>query len=85
MDYLARYQSLARDLGVESNLRFIGFVPDVRPLLQDFDLLVLPSLQEPFGRSIIEAMAMRTPVIASAVGGIPEILSEGETGLLVEP
>lgn len=54
-------------------------------LLAQIDILVLPSLQEPFGKIVIEAMAMETPVIASRVGGVPEIVADGETGLLVPP
>lgn len=85
VDTLALYRGLAEELGLHDAVRFIGFVPDVRPLLRDFDILVLPSLQEPFGRSIIEAMAIGTPVIASAVGGIPEIFTNERDGLLVAP
>jgi glycosyltransferase involved in cell wall biosynthesis len=84
-DYRARYEELARSLGVHERVHFLGFVADVRPLVRALDVLVLPSLQEPFGRSIIEAMALGTPVIASRVGGIPEVLDDGDDGLLVPP
>jgi glycosyltransferase involved in cell wall biosynthesis len=85
VDYQARYESLARELGIADRFRFVGFREDVRPAVAEFDMLVLPSLQEPFGRSIIEAMALGTPVVASRVGGIPEIITDGRDGLLVEP
>ncbi|HMI91437.1 MAG TPA: glycosyltransferase family 4 protein, partial [Polyangiales bacterium] len=84
-DYREHYAALARSLGVEARVHFLGFVADVRPLVRALDVLVLPSLQEPFGRSIIEAMALGTPVIASRVGGIPEVLDDGVDGLLVPP
>ena len=54
-------------------------------MVADCDVLVLPSLQEPFGRSVIEAMALGTPVVASRVGGIPEIIDDGVHGLLTRP
>jgi glycosyltransferase involved in cell wall biosynthesis len=84
-DYGARYQALAAELEVADRIRFLGFVDDVRSAVADWDILVLPSTQEPFGRSIIEAMALQTAVIASRVGGIPEIIEDGTHGLLVEP
>jgi glycosyltransferase involved in cell wall biosynthesis len=85
VDYRARYEALCHELGVRQRVHFLGFVPDVRSLVVDVDMLVLPSLQEPFGRSIIEAMALGTPVIATRVGGIPEIIEDGRDGLLVPP
>ena len=63
----------------------VGARSDVPALLAAIDLFVMPSVQEALGTSIIEAMAMRVPVIASNVGGIPELVHDGETGLLVPP
>ncbi|OFW17794.1 MAG: hypothetical protein A3F69_01030 [Acidobacteria bacterium RIFCSPLOWO2_12_FULL_66_10] len=83
--YRARYEALAGDLGIADRFRFVGFHGDVRPIVLDCDVLVLPSLQEPFGRSVIEAMALGTAVIASRVGGIPEIIDHETHGLLVPP
>lgn len=85
VDHRAEYEGLARELGIEGRFRFAGFREDVRGAVVDFDVLVLPSFQEPFGRSIIEAMALGTPVVASRVGGIPEVLTDGQEGLLAEP
>lgn len=81
--YFKQCQELVNDLGLRSRFVFAGFVTEVRPAVADFDILVLPSLQEPFGRSIIEAMALGTVVIASEVGGIPEIIRDGLDGRLV--
>ncbi len=84
-DHRVYYEALARELGIADRVRFVGFMSDVRPAVRDFDILVLPSLQEPFGRSVIEAMALGTPVVASRVGGIPEIIEHEWDGLLVTP
>ncbi|MBC8073913.1 MAG: glycosyltransferase family 4 protein [Deltaproteobacteria bacterium] len=85
VDYGAQYQALAEQLGIADHVHFVGFDPDVRAAVADCDVLALPSLQEPFGRSIIEAMALGTTVLASDVGGIPEIIDHGVHGLLAPP
>jgi glycosyltransferase involved in cell wall biosynthesis len=80
-------EALARSLGLEDRVAFLGSREraDVARLLQDCTLLVLPSRSEPFGIVVAEALACRKPVVASAVGGIPEIIESGRTGVLVEP
>lgn len=70
---------------LEPCVQFWGFRTDIPDILAQLDILVVPSLQEPFGKIIIEAMAMKKPVIASNVGGIPEIMVDGQTGILVPP
>ncbi|HYA10652.1 MAG TPA: glycosyltransferase family 4 protein [Thermoplasmata archaeon] len=78
----------ARALGVSERVRRIGHVPDDRLLAaayHDARALVLPSDYEAFGLVLLEAMGQGTPVIASRVGGIPEIVDDGRTGLLVPP
>jgi glycosyltransferase involved in cell wall biosynthesis len=84
-DYLEECKAEIARLDLQATFHFTGFMKDVRSAVVDFDVLVLPSLQEPFGRSIIEALALGTPVIASRVGGIPEIIDDGRSGLLVPP
>lgn len=71
--------------GIADRLRFLGYRNDVPDLLRLMDIVVLPSLQESFPRVPLEAMAMKVPVVATTVGGIPEAVAEGETGVLVPP
>lgn len=75
----------ARGLGVEEAVRFAGIRNDVPVVLNCFDVFVLPSLWEGFGTAIIEALACGVPVVATEVGGIPEIIEHGADGLLVPP
>jgi glycosyltransferase involved in cell wall biosynthesis len=67
------------------NVRFLGWRSDVASALSALDVFVFPSLNEGMGKAIVEAMAMGKPVIASAVGGIPDLVVHGENGLLVPP
>jgi glycosyltransferase involved in cell wall biosynthesis len=80
----ADFAKRARDGGIAERVHFGGFQKDVRPFLHEFDLFVHPSYAEPFGLSIVEAMAMRKPVIACNTGGVPEIITHGSDGWLVE-
>jgi len=80
----ADFEKRAREGGIADRVHFGGFQKDVRPFLQEFSLFVHPSYGEPFGLSIAEAMAMRKPVIACASGGVPEIITHGRDGLLVQ-
>lgn len=75
----------AAERGLEKHVHVIGWRDDVPELLAHSDLFVLPSHGEHFGRVVIEAMAMAKPVVATASGGVPEIVQDGETGLLVPP
>jgi glycosyltransferase involved in cell wall biosynthesis len=67
------------------NLHVTGWRPDCYEILARMDLLVLPSLSEGVPKVIIEAMALGKPVVATRIGGIPELVQEGKTGLLVAP
>jgi len=78
------YERIAREGGIAERVHFGGFQSDVRPFLHEFDIFVHPSYGEPFGLSIVEAMAMRKPVIACGTGGVPEIITHGKDGWLVE-
>ena len=70
---------------LQGHVKFWGFRPDIPEILAQLDVLVLPSLQEPFGKIVIEAMAVGVAVVASKVGGVPEIVLDGESGLLAPP
>lgn len=73
----------ARD-GVADRLRFTGVRDDVPRLMRAMEVITLPSQYETFGMVIIEAMALGKPVVATRAGGIPEIVQDHETGLLIE-
>jgi glycosyltransferase involved in cell wall biosynthesis len=73
------------ELGIERAVSFLGFRNDVPRVLPLLDLFVLPSLSEGFSVALLEAMSVGVPVIASKVGGNPEIVVSGETGYLVPP
>lgn len=74
-----------RALGLEGIVRFAGWQERIAEHLALFDLFVLPSLGEHFGRVLLEAMAMAKAVVATNAGGVPEIVRDGETGVLVPP
>jgi glycosyltransferase involved in cell wall biosynthesis len=80
----ADFEKLAREGGIADRVHFGGYQKDVRPFLREFDLFVHPSYGEPFGLAIAEAMAMQKPVIACGTGGVPEIITHGVDGRLVE-
>jgi glycosyltransferase involved in cell wall biosynthesis len=76
-------KSYARELGLDQAVHFLGFVSPVQRALEDAAILVVPSIGEGFGMVALEAMERGRPVVASAVGGLPEIVADGETGLVV--
>lgn len=83
--YERTLRSLARTLGVEQAVHFVGFQEEVYSCLAAMDICVHPALMEGFGIAVLEAMAMEKPVVASRVGGIPEVVQHEATGLLVPP
>jgi len=73
---------LAHDLGIQCNVHFLGKQDRVNELLPLADLLLMPSELESFGLAALEAMACKVPAIATRVGGVPELVDDGVTGLL---
>ncbi len=83
--YVAQLKAAAHELGVASRIVWAGHRTDVRRVLAALDLCVLASLEESLPLTILEAMAAGLPIVATAVGGVPECIRPGETGLLVRP
>jgi len=75
----------ASRMGVSEKVRFLGWRDDIHEILPVLDIFVLPSLNEGMGRVLVEAMAASRPIVASKVGGIPDLIFQGENGLLVPP
>lgn len=73
----------ASQIGVKKRVKFLGWRDDIPEIMHILDIFVLPSLNEGMGRVLIEAMAAGKPIIASNVGGIPDLVIQGENGLLV--
>jgi N-acetyl-alpha-D-glucosaminyl L-malate synthase BshA len=76
---------LAHHYGIEGNVRFLGKRDNIDELIGASDLLLLPSATESFGLVALEAMASEVPVVVSRVGGLPEVVTNGREGFLVEP
>jgi glycosyltransferase involved in cell wall biosynthesis len=83
--YVDRLRRLVADVGLEDRISWLGECDDVRELERALDILLLPSQEEPFARAIIEAMALEVPVLATNVGGPPEIIRDGCEGYLLPP
>ena len=76
---------LGRELGISHLVNALGAQEGVIPLLSTADVFLLPSAQESFGLAALEAMACEVPVVASNVGGLPEVIEHGRTGFLHDP
>src|SRR5207249_10888365 len=78
-------EAMAKRLGLEGRVVFTGVRSDVADVLSQVAVSVLPSLSEGVSNTVLESMAAGVPVVATRVGGIPEAIEDGETGLLVPP
>lgn len=81
--YATELEAYARDLGVADAVHLLGFRSDALGIVSELDVLVLPSTIEGMPLVVLEAMALGTPVVATAAGGTPEAVDDGGTGLLV--
>ncbi len=84
-DWVVRLRLRAATLGLSESVRFLGPRAEAAPLLPAFDLILHPSRHEALPRVLIEALFAAVPIVATAVGGIPEVIVSGESGLLVPP
>jgi glycosyltransferase involved in cell wall biosynthesis len=80
--YRKELENLVGTLGLSKNVIFTGFRTDIRRIVSSLDILVNASSSEPFGMTIIEAMALGTPVVATETGGVSEIITDGKDGKL---
>ena len=80
-----KLEALVRKLGLEETVTLLGHQDDIAAIMAASDVFIMPSLGESFANALLEAMALAKPVIATSVGGIPEVVRDGETGWLVPP
>jgi len=83
--YVARLRELVATAGLEDRVSWLGERNDVPHLIRALDVLLLPSHEEPLGRALLEAMALEVPVLATNVGGPPELITDGREGYLLPP
>ncbi len=83
--YVAALRAQVADAGLQQRVSWLGEREDVPEFVRALDVLLLPSWEEPFGRALIEAMALGVPVVATNVGGPPEIVEDGREGYLLPP
>jgi glycosyltransferase involved in cell wall biosynthesis len=84
-EYVNELREYAYNVGVSDHVIFTGFINDPNRLISSLDLLVAPSRVDAFGRTIVEAMLQKTPVLAAKSGGHLNIISEGVNGTFYEP
>jgi glycosyltransferase involved in cell wall biosynthesis len=81
----AALEAMSRQFGLDARVQFLGMRDDVPSILRNLDVFVLPSRTEGLPMALLEAMAAGLPIVATAVGGVPEAIRDGETGILVPP
>ncbi len=84
-ELLEELQGQAAALGIEANVRFPGWRPDVASIMSAFDCFAFPSINEGMGKALVEAMTLEKPVVASRIGGIIDLVNDGVNGFLVPP
>jgi glycosyltransferase involved in cell wall biosynthesis len=84
-EYFEKLKRLRTQLGLDDTVNFVGYRSDIPQILSLFDVFVLPSVAEACPISVLEAMAMERPVVATRVGGVPEQIVDGEHGWIVPP
>ncbi len=84
-DFLPELKRFIEEQSLNNSVNFVGHIRDIPRAMSGLDIAVVPSWEEPFGRVVVEAMASALPVVATQAGGIPEIVSNGESGILIPP
>jgi glycosyltransferase involved in cell wall biosynthesis len=80
-----KLKAAAADAGMTEHVRFLGWIDDLASVFSRWDVFVMPSLEEGFPIAALDAMAAGLPVVATDVGGVPELIEDGKTGRLVPP
>lgn len=80
-----KLEKAVADAGLGEKVKFLGWIDDLKSVLPRWDVFVMPSLEEGFPIAALDAMAAGLPVVATPVGGVPEIIEDGKTGWLVPP
>jgi L-malate glycosyltransferase len=83
--YMRQLKSLIDALDLRENVIFLGERDDIPELIGAMDVLLLPSWEEPFGKAVVEGMAMQVPVVVTSIGGPAEVVRDGVDGLVVPP
>jgi len=84
-EYEKKLKKLAKDLNISHRVYFLGWRNDVPSVMKECDIVILTSITEGFGRVLLEAMCLKKPIIATCVGGIPEVIRDGTEGILIKP
>jgi glycosyltransferase involved in cell wall biosynthesis len=80
-----KLEKTVAEAGLSGQVEFLGWIDDLASILPRWDIFVMPSLEEGFPIAALDAMAAGLPVVATSVGGIPELIEDGKTGLLAPP
>ena len=83
--YTQKLRSILLNEGIIGRVKWLGLRENVQDFMTAFDMLAVPSIEEPLGLVAVEALAAGTPVVATRTGGLPEIVKHNECGLLVPP
>ncbi len=83
--YADECRRMVDEMALENHVQFVGYRRDIPNWMRTFDVFVLPTDSEPFGKVIVEAMAAGCPVVTTPVGGIPEIITDESLGAMINP
>ncbi|NOZ64410.1 MAG: glycosyltransferase [Caldiserica bacterium] len=78
-------ENLCKEMGIDGMVKFLGLCEDIPAILSSLQVLVIPSVREGLPNVLLEALSTGTPVVATRVGGIPEVIRQGEEGILIPP